>query len=109
MSDPLDAYGVGVRRERAEVLDVAAEHDATRFGTGHHDGIDGRAALGQVSQLAGAAGESCRQILTDVAGLEKPVYRRVMALTTRDRLDEDGGGNERRPLPVAHEGTDGGD
>ena len=57
ISDPLDADGNRVGRECPEVLDVSAEHDAARFGSGHDDGVHGGAAPGQVAELTCATGE----------------------------------------------------
>lgn len=44
-------------RERPEIFDVTGEHDATRFSTGHDDGVNRRTALGEVAQLARADGQ----------------------------------------------------
>jgi len=106
-SDPLDAHRIGVGRQCSEVLEVGAEHDTARFGTGYDEGVHGRPAPGPVTELSRPAGERGRYILAHIAGLEQPVHGRVIALTSRGRFGEDDGRNQRWPLSVPDERTDG--
>jgi len=95
-----------MRRERAKVRDVATEHDACRFCTGHDDGVNGGPAPCQMTELTRATNERNRKILPDVAGLEKSIHRCVIALAARRRLDENDRRDQRRPLSVADERAD---
>lgn len=109
MSDSFDADGIGVGRECPEVLDISAEDNAARFGTGYNDGVHRGAAPRRVAELACTSGERRRQSPSDIAGLEQPIHGGIIALTPRDRLGEDDGRNHGWPLSVADERADGGD
>ncbi len=105
-SDPLDADGVGMGRERPEVLDVAGEHDAARFRTGNDDGVHRGAALGKVAQFARATSKGGRQVLPNVASLEQTIHRRIIATAARGRLGDDHGRNQRWPGANANQRAD---
>jgi hypothetical protein len=101
----------GRRWRTTRVLRDPRRHrdDASRFGTGNDDGVDCGATAGAVAEFACAASERHWQFLTDVAGLEQPVHCGVVALTSRDRLDEDNGRNQRWPRSVSDTRADCGD
>jgi hypothetical protein len=107
-SDTLDSDGIRMRSERSEVPDVATEHHAARLGTGYHDSVHSRTPSGEVSELTRATGKRRRQILADITSLEEPVHRCVSMLTPGCHFSEHDGRDERRPVSVADERTDGG-
>ena len=107
-SDTLNSDGSSVSGKRSEVPNVATQHHAARLGTGYHDSVHCRAPLSQVSEFTCATGKRRRQILAYVTSLEEPVHYRVVVLTSRCHFSEHDGRDERWPMSIADERTDGG-
>ena len=96
-SDPFDRDALGVRRERREVTDVAAENSPAGLGGADDDRIDRRASPGAVAEHCGTSSLRCGEAILENTGGEEPVGHRVAVEPSRQRLDEHGGRDERRP------------
>ena len=96
----------GIRRQRTEVTDVAAEHVATWFGDGDHERVDSRAPVRLGSERRRPSGEAFGYALEDLAGLQEAVYVRICALLSGQALDEHDRGHHWWPEPLPAEGLD---
>lgn len=57
LSGSIDTYAGGVAGEGVEVVGVAGQHGAARFGDRDDDGVDRGALTGEGSERAGASGD----------------------------------------------------
>ena len=88
---------VGMACEGAEIFEIAGEHGAARLCGGDDYGIDYGTLAGEGPQCAGSPGETYRQFLDDVTGLEQTVHVGVGAPTPRHRFGQHDRRHYRRP------------
>ena len=100
-SDCLDHDAFGIARQRSEILAIAGQHASPRFGSGHNDGVDGRAALCSEAQLRSAPSDRFGELGDNVTRLQHSVGVRIRPRTTRHRLDHDKRHNDGRPEPFS--------
>jgi hypothetical protein len=105
-SDPNDQNIVCVGRNCSQIGDVATQHGASWFGTGHNNGVDGRTLSRQRPEYARAKSEMLRELFNDVARLEESVCEGVGSRTSTEAFDQNDRRNYWRPQGVTLQGCD---
>ena len=93
-------------RERLEITSVGGERCPARLGGCHHDGVHRRASSGLSPQEGGTPRESFRNLLHEVAGVEKAVRQGVATGMPLQALYENHCRDEGRPQVELSEGED---
>lgn len=96
-SDCFDADVTCVLGERRDVGLVAGENRSARLSQCHHDGVDRRTLPGPSPNLSGSSSEFLGDVDVEDASLQEAVQVRVASCVALERLNEDHGGNDRRP------------
>ena len=86
----LDSDIEGAGRERLQVAGIGCQHGATRFGNGHDERVDRRAAPRLGAESGRPAGEPLVDLLENLTGLQQPVRQGILARVTLQALDEYG-------------------
>ena len=97
---------IRVRCERLEIIAIRREQGSARLSVGDHECVNRRTSTSLPAKQRSSPRERFGSLLHDVARLEKSICLRVTPRMTLKTLDENDGGDDRRPQSLLPERKD---
>jgi len=95
-----------MRSKRLEIRRIRGQDGPAGLGHRHDQGIHGGTAASTMAEQGGAARQSLRNALNDIAGLEQLILGGVTPCMALETFHQHDGRNPRRPQPFIPQGED---
>ena len=83
-----------------QIARIRGENGTGRLSESDDECVDGGAVTSEPPECCGPSSAVFRDVFGDVAGLEEAIFDGVPSSMALKALDEDDGGNKRRPKPL---------